>query len=495
MIKIHDKALKKLPKFWNSCVFHPTDAIEDPWGRRILDRMAKDGAISMVRIYSMFEDVVYLDEDGGLCYDFRLSDLRLDYLMEKGFDLLISYAGIPDCIASSLSSKTSVSKNKTRYKGKLWNAAPPRDYALWEEICYEYTKHNVERYGIETVAKWRCQCFNEPDINLFFLPELGENENANQVRLAEYCKLYEAFERGVRRVSERICIGGPAFGVHIAFLEGFLDHVKEKQLKLDFVSLHGYGTTPHALNNGSRPYAVSSLTDMFGKYIDTIYAHGFPQVTVLIDEWGMASAGFYNKEECPLLMARETEVCSAYFIKLIAEFIRLGFPVEMLAICLSGQHEMVEDFSGFRNFFTLNFIAKPIYNAHLMTSKIYDHLVLADCGNKNVFTIPTKNNEGDYAVLLTYSTENFEDDLPTITREMVFDDDISDKIVTVYCIDKVHTNPYRMWERAGKPDMTEERIKELRDEGKMKPVKVQSGSETLSLKLTSNCTYLITVTK
>ena len=49
----------------------------------------------------MFEDIVYLNEKNELQFDFRLSDLRLDYMIEKGFDLLLSYGGIPDCIAKS----------------------------------------------------------------------------------------------------------------------------------------------------------------------------------------------------------------------------------------------------------------------------------------------------------------------------------------------------------------------------------------------------------
>ena len=85
MIKIGNKIIKKQPKFWNHALFHPTDAVEDPWGKRILDRMAADGAIKTIRIYSMFEDIVYIGESGELCYDFRLSDLRLDYLIEKGY--------------------------------------------------------------------------------------------------------------------------------------------------------------------------------------------------------------------------------------------------------------------------------------------------------------------------------------------------------------------------------------------------------------------------
>ena len=491
MIRIGNSVLRQQKNFWNACVFHPTDAVEDPWGRRILDRMAEDGAIGTVRVYSMFEDIVYLDEEGGLCYDFRLSDLRLDYLMERGYDLLIAYAGIPDCIASSTQNKTTAAKNKTRYKGKMWNTAPPRDMRLWEEICYEYTKHNVERYGIETVEKWHCQCFNEPDISIFFLSQLPRD--AVEARLAEYCKLYEAFERGVRRVSDRIRIGGPALAHRHPFLGGFLDYVKEKRLKLDFISLHSYGTSPEMLNDKSRPLCVDSLMEKYRAYFDTVRAHGFGETPILIDEWGMASAGFYNREECPDLMARETEVFSAYFVKLIERLIRSGLPMEMLAICLSGQHEMVEDFSGFRNFFTLNFMKKPIYNAHILASRLGENLMTAE-HDGSVCVIPTKDAQGNYAVLLSYSADHFEESFPTITETVTFEENITDQTVTVWCIDRTTTNPYRMWERAGKPEMTEALLKALREEGNLKPVKIQQGSEPITLSLTANCTYLITVT-
>ena len=63
MITIYEKEERKINNFWNHCLFHPTDAVEDPWGKRILDRMAKDGAIKSVRIYAMLEDIVYLDGD------------------------------------------------------------------------------------------------------------------------------------------------------------------------------------------------------------------------------------------------------------------------------------------------------------------------------------------------------------------------------------------------------------------------------------------------
>ena len=84
MIRIESTVIKERKNFWGQCLFHPTDAVEDPWGKRILDRISADKAIDTVRVYTMFEDIVYLGEDGKICYDFRLCDLRLDYLCKPG---------------------------------------------------------------------------------------------------------------------------------------------------------------------------------------------------------------------------------------------------------------------------------------------------------------------------------------------------------------------------------------------------------------------------
>jgi len=43
-----------------------------------------------------------------------------------------------------------------------WNA-PPKDYAKWGELAYQWTRHSVERYGTEEVATWYFQLWNEPN--------------------------------------------------------------------------------------------------------------------------------------------------------------------------------------------------------------------------------------------------------------------------------------------------------------------------------------------
>ena len=162
-------------------------------------------------------------------------------------------------------------------------------------------------------------------------------------------------------------------------------------------------------------------------------------------------------------------------------------------ICLSGQHEMEQDFTGFRNFFTLNFIKKPIYNAHVMAGRLKEKLICVEVEDENISLIPTTDGKGNYSVLLSYSADNGDMNLPEKTEQVVFADDVSGKTVTVFCIDRDNTNPYRLFEREKMAVPDKEQIFALRREGDLKPMIVQSGSEPLELRLTANCTYLITV--
>lgn len=235
--------------------------------------------------------------------------------------------------------------------------------------------------------------------------------------------------------------------------------------------------------------------------IELIKKYGFGDIPVIADEWGASSMGFFNKEECKFLMFRETEINAAYYVRFIYFLIHSGLNLKKLLICLSGQHEMTEDFSGFRNFFTLNFIKKPIYNAYILASKLGENLLR--CSNdmvtpyptqKDILTvIPTKRDDGSYAVLLCYGEGNFLLQADDREETLEFDEDITNKTVTVWCIDKEHTNPYRFAQRMGWKDLTKEQIEVLREEGNLKPVSVSKGNKSIALHLTAGSTFLITI--
>jgi beta-xylosidase len=307
--------------------------------------------------------------------------------------------------------------------------------------------------------------------------------------------MYEAFERGIRRISDNIPIGGPALAHKRPFLSGFLKFVKERKVKLDFISLHSYGTSPVYLNDKTRPYCVDDLILKFHEYSEIVISEGFSNLPIIIDEWGMASAGFYNRDECPDLMMRETEVFSAYFAKLITKVVESDLRIDKMCICLSGQHEMEEDFTGFRNFFTLNFIAKPIYNAFILSNMLGRNILSYDIErSNNIFVLPTKDELGRYAILVSYSSDNFKEDIPEISETILFDGDIVGKRASIFCIDKNTTNPYSKWLQMQSPIIDDKIAVVLRDEGNLKPLtRYVLKNDKISFNLTPNATYLVTI--
>lgn len=475
-----NKIEKKARNFWNNIHFHPTDAIEDDWGKRILDKVASDKVAKTVRMYAMLEDIVTQNEKGELCYDFTLNDLRLDYMLSKGFRIFLSYNFLPPCISSDTEEKSTVCKQKTRYKGKYILTAPPKDYGLWEEICKKYTEHIVERYGIDEVSKWQLQCYNEPDIGAFFMNGATVSE-----RCEEYCKIYDSFASGVTAVSDKIAIGGPALASEYEFFEGFLDHVKKNGVKLDFICFHSYGTTPRLLNNGTQKICVANHLTKIRDIIQMSHDRGLGTLPLIIDEWGAVTAGYYNGENCPELMFRETPAFASYFVKLFTMLDALDFPIEKIMICLSGQHEMVTDFSGFRNFFTLNFYQKPIYNAYVLAAKLGENKLALDRSeiSKDVSIYPTVSDDGKISVLMAYASPFFDEIAPLdLTLKLKNAENYTAELTV---IDEHHANAINAYRRLGCPDTpTDSERAEIAAAGELEsePLDIIHHSVTLHMK-------------
>ena len=256
MIKIlTNNVEKQLKNFWNHIVFHPTDAIEDEWGQQYLDKIAEDKAAIGVRIYTIFEEMVTLDENGKMQFDFTKNDFRIDYLLSKGFEPFIAYTFFPQW----LSAEQDPELMGKRYKGNVLARSYLSDYKKWGEICRRYTEHIVERYGEDRVATWKIHCYNEPDLHHFFYRRAKDN----YTRAMAYCKMYDEFANAISSVSTKLKIGGPALAESVKnfeFLEFFLNHVKESGAKIDFISI------PTLKKNTLPLCQLSIKTDIFPYY-------------------------------------------------------------------------------------------------------------------------------------------------------------------------------------------------------------------------------------
>jgi len=497
MVKITGKILKHQHNFWNNFHFHPTDAIEDAWGQVILDKAAADHVADTVRMYAMLEDIVTMDENGKLCYDFTENDVRMDYMLSRGYNLLISYNFIPKCISDNpVMSNTEVNVS-TRYKGKMLVTMPPKDWGLWEEICYEYTKHIVERYGLDTVKNFYLQCFNEPDVRGFFMKPLGTGPEATEKRCEEYMKMYTAFEHGTRRVSDKLKIGGPtAASRHIFDL--FLKYTSEHHLKVDYACAHSYGTNPQRINDGLCDIGVENNMKIMKGYIDTIHTYYPEGLEFVMDEWGASGAGFCNLNDCPKLIFRENEIFSAFYGRLITKCTMENIELSKLMICLSGSHQPHQlenhfpEFNGFRSYMTEHYITKPIYNAYVLARHLKETVCESESDNENLLVFPTTDGT-DYDILLTYASADFKEDLPPITDTLKLP--LSGNYrVTKWCIDRDHINPYRMWQKENMAAFpTAEQIKTLRAEGNLRPLETVTVTGDTEIPFTMSCNGLMLI--
>ncbi len=120
-------------------------------------------------------------------------------------------------------------------------ASPPKDYAKWEELAYQWVKHSIERYGRAEVEKWYWEVWNEADISAYW-PASASRE--------DFFKMHDYAIAGVRRALPTARVGGmDAATAGGAFMEAFLEHVLhgtnyatgQKGTPLDFVSFHAKG--------------------------------------------------------------------------------------------------------------------------------------------------------------------------------------------------------------------------------------------------------------
>jgi xylan 1,4-beta-xylosidase len=180
--------------------------------------------LGFVRFHAILQDevgVVTLDRAGQPVYNFSYVDQIYDGLLENGIRPFVEIDFMPTALTS-------------RQHGTMsfWyhpNVAPPKSYARWEDLVRDFATHLVARYGIDEVAQWYFEVWNEPNIDFW----------QGKPRLRTYLKLYEHTARAIKAVDSRLRVGGPATA-QAAWITDFLQYATSESVPVDFVSSHVY---------------------------------------------------------------------------------------------------------------------------------------------------------------------------------------------------------------------------------------------------------------
>ena len=141
--------------------------------------------------------------------------------------------------------------------------SPPRDWDRWADLVTALTAHLVDRYGLDEVRdRWSFEVWNEANLDVFWS---GTEE--------EYLRLYDVTVAAVRKVDERLVVGGPSSAA-AQWVESLLVHAEESGAPVDFLSTHTYGSPPLDL----RPILAR---------------HGREDAKIWWTEWGPGSQHFH----------------------------------------------------------------------------------------------------------------------------------------------------------------------------------------------------------
>ena len=246
--------------------------------RRDLRLVKEATGFEYVRFHAIFHDEVgvYDEADGHPIYNFSYVDQIYDGLLSNGVRPFVELSFMPRKLAARESLHP------------FWyhpNVSPPKDWTKWDDLVSHFAQHLVDRYGIEEVARWYFEIWNEPNLDFW----------AGEPKEATYFQLYDHTARALKKVNSALRVGGPATA-QAAWVGVFIAHCAESQVPLDFVSTH--------------VYANDSAKDVFGttetiprtqmvcraakKVHDEVKTSARPDLPIIISEY---NASYKNEPE------------------------------------------------------------------------------------------------------------------------------------------------------------------------------------------------------
>ena len=229
-----------------------------------------------VRFHAILHDEVGVydeDEKGNPVFNFSYVDQIYDGLLARGVRPFVEISFMP----RKLAAREAI--HPFWYKQ---NVAPPKDYARWDMLMRAFAQHLVDRYGIDEVAQWYFEVWNEPNIDFW----------AGEPKQSTYFELYDHTARALKGVSPRLRVGGPSTAA-AHWIPAFIDHVNKEHVLIDFISTHGYAddTVQDMLGTQEDIPMRDRVCRAVQKVHGEISASALPSLPLMWTEWNVPSYG------------------------------------------------------------------------------------------------------------------------------------------------------------------------------------------------------------
>ena len=387
-------------------------------------------------------------------YNFTYADQIYDSLLDNGVRPFVEMSFMPKKMAAD--------PNMLHAFWYKPNVSPPKDYAAWDAMIRAFAQHLVERYGIDEVATWKFEVWNEPNLDFW-----GGNP-----KQATYFELYDHTARALKSVSPRIQVGGPSTA-QAAWVAPFLEHTKAANVPVDFVSTHVYANDRaqdvfQTDENIPRDVMVYRSVK---KVHEEIEHSAYPHMPLIFSEYGASYANEPNVTD------------STYMGPWMANNIRLcdGLTESMSYWTFSDVFEEQgvprTPFYGGFGLIANDHIEKPVFHVFEMLHQLGDRRIAVNSDSALV----TKSSDGKLEVALwdyaapTGTGASYTIPSGTASSAKKFELQIEhvagDAPVEVLRVDDDHGNVLKAYDAMGRPagSLSRDQIARLRAAGKMAP--------------------------
>ena len=423
--------------------------------RKDLDAVREATGLSYIRFHGIFDHdvgMVNRDPDGSIRYNFSYIDQIYDGLLEHGVKPFIELGFMPPALTSD--------PNELQ---EFWyhpNRAPPKNYAEWDAMITAFARHLVARYGIDEVASWYFEVWNEPNIGFW----------AGEPKQSTYYTLYDHTARALKAVNPRLRVGGPATAQG-AWATDFLAHTKKNNVPVDFLSTHVYGddTAQNVFHSDEHIPRRDMVCRTVDKVHKEILASPYPQMPLVFSEYNASYANLPNVTDTVFMgpwMANTIRECAGK-IQIMSYW--------SFSDVFEEQGIVRNPFYGGFGLIAARRIPKPAFNAFAMLHKLGDRQLKSDSDSALV----TRRDDGTVVLALwNYAppvgdTASYTPGKPRGTNRH-FSVDVRNLAAgahaTVWRLDENHGNAVAAFDQMGRPDFpSRAQIAALRKAGEMAP--------------------------
>jgi xylan 1,4-beta-xylosidase len=226
-----------------------------------------------VRFHAIFHDEVGVyneDAQGNPVYNFSYVDQIYDGLLANGVRPFVEISLMPRKLAVNPDAVHSF-----WYKPIV---SPPKSMDRWDDLIRHFAQHLVDRYGIDEVAQWYFEVWNEPNLDFW----------GGDPRQSTYFDLYAHTARALKSVSPRLRVGGPSTA-QAAWVSDFLNFTTTNHVPVDFVSTHAYAddTVQHLFGTDQDIPMDDRVCRAVAKVRGEIKASSSPDLPFFMTEWNV----------------------------------------------------------------------------------------------------------------------------------------------------------------------------------------------------------------